>query len=177
MISIFKLLLCIGILLIATPAHAKLTLTSTAFKDGTKIPKKYTCDGQDLSPQLRWTGEPSGTKSFALIVHDPDAPDPKAPKNDWVHWIVLNIPANVHELAEGVLKPIAPAVACTNDFDKTEYGGPCPPIGEHRYFFKLYALSDTVQCPPGKVNVKKFETQVEKITLDSAQLMGTYEKK
>jgi Raf kinase inhibitor-like YbhB/YbcL family protein len=116
-----------------------LTLTSPDFSHNGSIPRQHTCDAADTAPTLEWTGAPSGTKSFALIVDDPDAPDPKAPKMTYVHWVVYNLPPSATSLGGGT-KPSAGAREGTNDFKKIGYGGPCPPIGRHRYFFKLYAL-------------------------------------
>ena len=183
MLSVVKLLLCIGILLAAMPARAEFKLTSNAFKNGDPIPSKYTCQGDNISPHLSWSDAPKETERFALIVHDPDAPDPKAPKINWVHWIVLNMPADKHDLSKGILSTELRdlgAIECKNDFadgTQTKYGGPCPPIGEHRYFFKLYALKGTIECPTTKVSVDDFNTLIKNLTLASAELMGTYKKK
>ena len=126
----------------ATAAETPMPLTSTAFQDGEKILAKHTCDGEDLSVPLNWSGLPSRTKSVALIVDDPDAPDPTAPKMTWVHWVVYNIPPSVTALPEGaIVSRFAPqAREGANDWKQTHYRGPCPPIGTHRYFHKLYAL-------------------------------------
>jgi Raf kinase inhibitor-like YbhB/YbcL family protein len=120
-------------------------LTSPNFEHQAKIPKKFTCDGGDISPVLEWTDVPEGTKSFVLIADDPDAPDPANPKMTWVHWVLYNIPASIRALPEGIAPEDLPdgTLSGVNDWKKTGYGGPCPPIGTHRYFFKLYAL-DTV---------------------------------
>ncbi|TLY47003.1 MAG: YbhB/YbcL family Raf kinase inhibitor-like protein, partial [Gammaproteobacteria bacterium] len=137
-----------------------LTLTSSAFADHHQIPKKYTCQGEDTSPPLSWSGAPAKTKCFALIVDDPDAPDPAAPKMTWVHWVLYNIPAAVTALAEGVSSNALPrdAIEGPNDFKQVRYGGPCPPIGRHRYFHKLYALDNLIA--PGKT--------LDKPTLEAA---------
>jgi Raf kinase inhibitor-like YbhB/YbcL family protein len=119
-----------------------LVLDSPAFADNGAIPKLHTCQGKDISPALQWSGMPEGTKSLALIVDDPDAPDPAAPKRVWVHWVLYNIPADTTGLVEGV-EPAALPVGTRegrNDWGRTGYGGPCPPIGRHRYLHKLYAL-------------------------------------
>src|SRR5262245_43396149 len=117
-----------------------LALTSPSFTGGGSIPSQFTCQGKDVSPALSWSGAPAGTRSFALIVDDPDAPDPKAPKMTWVHWVLYDVPAATSGLAENAgLKPHG-ARDGTNDWKRPGYGGPCPPIGEHRYFFKLNAL-------------------------------------
>src|SRR5438876_1017616 len=118
-------------------------LTSKAFSEGSPIPRQYTCEGEETAPPLEWSGLPAGTKSLALIVDDPDAPDPKAPKRTWVHWIVFNLPGKPGELAQGVKALPDGARFGVNDNKRAEYGGPCPPVGRHRYFHKIYAL-DTV---------------------------------
>src|SRR5262245_4172092 len=117
-----------------------LRLNSPAFVDGAPIPTKYTCEGEDISPPLAWSGTPNGTKSLVLIVDDPDAPDPKAPKTIWVHWVLYNLPVDNTGLAEGVKVLPQDAKIGLNDWKRAAYGGPCPPIGRHRYFHKLYAL-------------------------------------
>jgi Raf kinase inhibitor-like YbhB/YbcL family protein len=123
-------------------ARMTLSLNSPAFAPNGDIPKKYTCDGKDLAPPLEWSEAPAGTKSFALIVDDPDAPDPQAPKTIWVHWVLYDIPASVTTLPKTVTVKDLPAGTRegVNDWKRTGYGGPCPPIGRHRYFHKLYAL-------------------------------------
>lgn len=121
-------------------------LTSSAFAQNADIPGQYTCEGDDRSPPLAWSGVPAGTESLALIVDDPDAPDPSAPKTTWVHWVLYNLPPDTSGLAAGQSRPSdLPAGTRTglNDWQREGYGGPCPPIGRHRYFHKLYAL-DTV---------------------------------
>ena len=120
-----------------------LKLVSPAFAEGGAIPKKYTCEGEDISPPLAWTGVPQGTKSLVLIVDDPDAPDPKAPKMTWVHWVLYNLPPSSTGLAEGVTIKALPAGTQVglSDWKRASYGGPCPPIGRHRYFHELYALT------------------------------------
>jgi Raf kinase inhibitor-like YbhB/YbcL family protein len=135
-------------ILLSLPGSAAMaiTLTSLAFKQDGHIPSKYTCEGEDVSPPLAWDGVPEGTKSLVLIIDDPDAPDPKAPQRVWVHWVVYNIPPGVNGLPENASKaglPQGTAVGL-NDFKKTGYGGPCPPIGRHRYIHKLYALDTTL---------------------------------
>lgn len=120
-----------------------LLISSAAFADNCPIPKRYTCDGLDVSPPLQWSGIPSNAKSLALIVEDPDAPDPQAPKTTWVHWILYNIPPTITGLPEDITHHVVPAGALDglNDWMRTGYGGPCPPVGRHRYFHRLYALS------------------------------------
>ncbi len=117
-------------------------LNSSAFEPDTDIPRLYTCLGRDQSPPLAWTGVPAGTRSLALIVDDPDAPDPASPKTTWVHWVVYNLPPGTTELAAGRTLVNLPAGSREglNDWQRSGYGGPCPPIGRHRYVFKLYAL-------------------------------------
>ncbi len=154
-----------------------LTLTSSAFTHGGAIPRQYTCDGSDRSPPLAWSGAPAGTQSFALIVDDPDAPDPKAPKMTWVHWVLYNIPVGVTALAEGVRPSdlAAGTLEGINDWKRTGYGGPCPPIGQHRYFHKLYALS-TVLPDLKRPTKAKLEQALQKHVLAKAELMGTYQR-
>jgi Raf kinase inhibitor-like YbhB/YbcL family protein len=151
------------------------TLTSPAFAAGGSIPAEYTCDGQDRSPALGWAGTPAGTKAFALIVDDPDAPDPKAPKMTWVHWVLYNLPADAVGLADGVSQLPAGTREGTNDWKRTGYGGPCPPIGRHRYFFKLYAL-DVVLPDLGTPAKPDLEKAMAGHILEQAELIGTYER-
>ena len=151
-----------------------LTLTSTAFEQDGQIPSKYTGEGEDLSPPLSWTGTPAGTKTFAMIVDDPDAPDPKAPKMIYVHWVLHNIPANTTSLPENATKAGLPAgtVQGMTDFGRKDYGGPMPPIGTHRYFFKLYALDTelNLDAPTKPELLKAMEGHI----LAQTELMGTY---
>jgi Raf kinase inhibitor-like YbhB/YbcL family protein len=155
-----------------------LILTSPAFADSGAIPPRYTCEGEDISPELRWTGNRSGTKSFGLIVDDPDAPDPRAPKITWVHWVLYDIPADVHVLPENVASQSLPAgiKQGLNDWKRLGYGGPCPPIGTHRYFFKLYAL-DAVLPDLGRPTKAQLLDAMKGHVLEEAQLIGTYKKK
>ncbi|HEX2447782.1 MAG TPA: YbhB/YbcL family Raf kinase inhibitor-like protein [Methyloceanibacter sp.] len=150
-----------------------LTLTSSAFQAGGKIPSKYTCEGEDISPPLAIDGVPDGAKSLAIIVDDPDAPDPKAPKRVWVHWVVHNLPPGTKSLAEAAALPQG-AVAGTNDSKQNSYHGPCPPIGRHRYFHKLYALDITL--PPAPLTKPALEAAMKGHVLAQAELMGTYQK-
>jgi hypothetical protein len=152
-----------------------LTLTSPAFTHNGAIPRQYTCDGVDLSPPLSWSGAPDGTKSLVLIVDDPDAPDPAAPKMTWVHWVVYNIPPAVSGLEEGAKTLPAGARSGLNDWNRTGYGGPCPPIGRHRYFHKLYALDTVLEGldAPTKSDVEK---AMKGHVLAQAELMATYER-
>lgn len=142
------------------------------------IPGRYTCDGDDLSPPLSWDDVPNGTKSFALIVDDPDAPDPAAPKRVYVHWVLYDIPATARTLAEGSTAKTLPAGTRSgkNDFGRTNYGGPCPPIGRHRYFHKLYAL-DVLLGDRGTLSKNELLAAMKDHVLAEAQLIGTYERK
>lgn len=154
-----------------------LTITSPAFPDQGEIPRVFTCQGDDSSPPLSWSGAPDGTRSFVLIVDDPDAPDPAAPRMTWVHWVLYNLPADSSGLPQGVPPATLPpgTLQGLNDWKRTGYGGPCPPIGRHRYFFKLYAL-DTVLPDLGKADKAAVEEAMEGHVLDRAQLVGTYQK-
>lgn len=150
-------------------------ITSTVFRNEGTIPKLYTCEGKDISPPLVWTDVPTGTKSLALIVDDPDAPDPAAPKMTWVHWVLYNMPSVTEGLPEGV-KSLPPGTKeGVNDWKRTGYGGPCPPIGRHRYFHKLYAL-DIVLPDLRQPTKVQLEQAMKGHILAEAQLMGTYQK-
>lgn len=153
------------------------TLTSPAFEEGAAIPARYTCDGEDLSPPLAWSGVPEGTRSFVLIVDDPDCPDPAAPKRIWIHWIRYNIPGDAAELPEGAgnRAPDAGADVYT-DADELGYHGPCPPIGKHRYFFRLYALGQVLQPLPPDARRREVELAMEPHVLGEALLMGTCDR-
>jgi Raf kinase inhibitor-like YbhB/YbcL family protein len=151
-------------------------MTSSSFEHEREIPTKHTCEGSDVSPALSWTGAPSGTKSFALIVDDPDAPDPRAPKMTWVHWILYDIPPSVSELAEGLTAPPPSAREGRNDWKATGYRGPCPPIGRHRYFHKLFAL-DVLLPDLGEPDKATLERAMKGHVLAQATLMGTYVKR
>jgi Raf kinase inhibitor-like YbhB/YbcL family protein len=159
-------------------AAVALTLVSSSFSHKGEIPSKYTCEGKDVSPALSWTGEPPGTQSFALIVDDPDAPDPRNPKMTWVHWVLYNIPSTTAALPEGVQrKGLSEGTRDgLNDWKRTGYGGPCPPIGKHRYFHKLYAL-DTVLPDLGTPTKALLEKSMEGHVLAKAELVGTYQKR
>src|SRR3954462_5697009 len=119
-----------------------LTIRSPAFSQGGAIPPLHTCEGKDVSPPLEFSGAPAGTKSLALVVHDPDAPDPKAPKIDWAHWVLYNLPPDRKGLPQAVSENALPpgALPGVTDFKRTGWGGPCPPSGKQRYFFVLFAL-------------------------------------
>lgn len=154
------------------------TLSSPAFEHGQPIPRRYTCDGDDISPPLAWAGVPAGTESLALIVDDPDAPDPAAPKLTWVHWVLYNIPSDVTALAEGIGGGDLPAgtLEGRNDWKRPGYGGPCPPIGKHRYFFKLFALDRTLgdlDQPTKGMLLKAMQGHV----LAAAELVGVYKRR
>ena len=157
-------------------AAMAMTLTSPAFKPNGHIPSKYTCEGDDVSPPLAWNGVPEGTKSLVLIIDDPDAPDPKAPQRVWVHWVVYNIPPDAKSLPENASKTGLPqgTVIGLNDFKKTAYGGPCPPIGRHRYFHKLYALDSTLDLKGATKS--QVEQAMKGHVLGNAELIGTYQK-
>lgn len=152
-------------------------LTSDAFSHGGEIPSEYTCEGRDTSPPLSWSGVGPRTNTLALIVDDPDAPDPDAPKIIWVHWVLYNIPPTAAGLAAGATGESLPTGSQegVNDWKRVGYGGPCPPIGRHRYFHKLYALD--VELPnldrPTKAELLQ---AMEKHVIASAELVGTYQK-
>jgi Raf kinase inhibitor-like YbhB/YbcL family protein len=152
-------------------------LTSPAFAAGGAIPRKYTCDGEDVSPPLRWSGAPAGTRSLALIVDDPDAPDPAAPRMIWVHWVLYDLPPDATELPERVPPERLPRGARegVNDWKRTGWGGPCPPIGRHRYFHHLYALDATLG-DLGKPTKAALERAMRGHILGQAELMGTYQR-
>jgi Raf kinase inhibitor-like YbhB/YbcL family protein len=151
-------------------------IRSDAFADGGSIPSVHTCEGADTSPPLAWSDLPAGTKSLALIVDDPDAPDPAAPKRTWVHWVVYDLPPTTGALAEGASTSLpAGAHDGTNDWKRTGWGGPCPPVGRHRYFFKLYAL-DTVLGDRGPLTKAALAKAMEGHVLAHGELVGTYEK-
>lgn len=151
------------------------SLTSPAFAHEGAIPRRHTCDADDVAPALAWSGAPPGTRAFALIVDDPDAPDPAAPKMTYVHWVLYDIPGDATGIPEGGATPRG-ARDGLNDWNRTGYGGPCPPIGRHRYFFKLYALD----APLGDLGKQARKADVERAmqghVLAEAQLMGTYER-
>lgn len=152
-------------------------LYSSAFPDAGAIPELYTCSGDNISPPLDWEGEPKGTRSYALIVEDPDAPDPKAPEKTWVHWVVYNIPAGSHHLDPHANTWTLPrgTVQGFNDWDRCCYGGACPPVGKHRYIHKLYALDTVLPFlwhPDKEVLVKAMKGHI----LAETSLVGTYEK-
>jgi Raf kinase inhibitor-like YbhB/YbcL family protein len=159
-------------------AAMALTLTSSAFSQNGSIPAQYTCEGSDISPDLSWTDIPPKTKSLVLIVDDPDAPDPAAPRLTWVHWVLYNIPATATGMPQAVAAKALPAGTKEglNDWKRTGYGGPCPPIGRHRYFHKLYAL-DVVLPDLGRATKADVEKAMKGHVLADTQLIGTYQKK
>ena len=154
-----------------------LRLKSPAFEHLGRIPTRYSCEGDDVSPPLVWTDPPPGTACFALLVEDPDAPDPQAPKMTWVHWILYNIPEDARKLEEAIPPERLPAgtLEGRNDWKRTGYGGPCPPIGRHRYFHRLYALDSKLPdlgAPTRSALLKAMEGHV----LGGAEFIGTYQK-
>jgi Raf kinase inhibitor-like YbhB/YbcL family protein len=150
-------------------------IRSPAFSDGGEIPTEHTCDAEDVSPALEWSGAPTGTKTFALVVHDPDAPDPAAPKMDYVHWILYDIPASSSLLPEGIGSLPTGTREGVNDWKRTGYGGPCPPIGRHRYFFRLYALDATLG-DRGELTRGELDQAMAGHVLGEAVVMGTYQR-
>ena len=175
---IFSLILAIGMFVISTRCNASLfkgnsmsfTLQSKAFSDGSSIPTKYTCTAEDISPPLAWEGAPEKTKSFVLIMDDPDAPG-----GTWDHWIVFNIPETVHAFSENLMLLPEGALQGKNSWGKSVYGGPCPPSGEHRYYFKLYALDNRLNLPEG-ASKSEVESAMQGHVLADATVMGRYKK-
>jgi Raf kinase inhibitor-like YbhB/YbcL family protein len=153
-----------------------LQLTSAAFAPGGEIPIRHTCQGEDRSPPLAWSGVPTNAKSLVLIVDDPDAPDPAAPKMVYVHWVLYNLPPSISGLPEAVARLPAGTDQGLNDWHRTGYGGPCPPIGRHRYFHKLYAL-DTVLPDLGTPTKAALEAAMKGHVIAQAELVGTYQKR
>lgn len=156
---------------------SKMKLESPAFAHNGEIPARFTCDGGDASPPLVWSGLPEGAKSLVLIVDDPDAPDPKSPKMTWVHWVLYNIPAGNGGLPEGLGGGGLPkgTRAGLNDWKRVGYGGPCPPIGQHRYFHKLYAL-DLMLPDLGQPTKAELEQAMRGHILGKAELIGLYRR-
>ncbi len=152
-------------------------ISSSAFAHEGAIPRVHTCDGADTSPPLAWTAVPPNAKSLVLIVDDPDAPDPKAPKMTWVHWVLYDLPPGTGVLPEAVTPAALPKGTRQglNDWKRTGYGGPCPPIGRHRYFFKLYAL-DTLLGDLGKAGKAEVEQAMRGHVAGHAELVGTYQR-
>jgi Raf kinase inhibitor-like YbhB/YbcL family protein len=154
-----------------------LTLTSPAFEPMGGIPKRHTCDGEDLSPPLAWSGVPAGTKTLVLVVDDPDAPDPAAPKRVWVHWVLYDLPPVATALEPGAaVKALPPGTReGLNDWKRTGWGGPCPPIGRHRYFHKLYAL-DIVLPDLHHPDKAALEKAMAGHVIAKTELVGTYQR-
>jgi Raf kinase inhibitor-like YbhB/YbcL family protein len=155
-----------------------MTITSTAFDDGGSIPAAYTCDGSNVSPPLAWANVPPRARSLALIVDDPDAPDPAAPRMTWVHWVLYNIPPSAAGIAKAAKTADLPpgTTQGINDWNKTGYGGPCPPIGRHRYFFKLYAL-DAMFATLRRATKAQLEHAMKDHVIAKAALVGTYQRR
>ncbi|MHB1241315.1 MAG: YbhB/YbcL family Raf kinase inhibitor-like protein [Gammaproteobacteria bacterium] len=154
-----------------------LRIVSTAFASGGAIPARYTCDGADISPELAWSGVPKGAKSLVLVVDDPDAPDPSAPRMIWVHWVLYNLPPGSRGLAAAITPDALPpgTLPGTNDWKRAGYGGPCPPVGRHRYFYKLYAL-DVVLPDLHQPTKAQLEAAMHRHILAQAELLGTYQR-
>ncbi len=156
-------------------APMAMQITSAAFAPMAAIPRRHTCEGEDVSPPLAWTGAPAGTRSFALVVDDPDAPDPAAPRMNWVHWVLYDLPPDASGLPAGMVREALPrgAFEGLNDWHKPGWRGPCPPVGRHRYFHRLYALDvvlPDLQHPTRAALMKAMEGHV----LATAELIGTY---
>ena len=156
---------------------AAMEIASPAFPPDGEIPSRFTCDGANVSPPLSWKGIPEGTRALALVVSDPDAPDPKAPKTTWTHWVLYNIPGDASGLAEDEARSELPTgtLQGLNDWKRTGYGGPCPPIGRHRYVHKLYAL-DTRLPDLGNPTKPRLLEAMKGHVLAEARLVGTYQK-
>lgn len=155
-----------------------MTISSPAFVHNGMMPERYTCEGDNMSPPLRWTAPPAGTRSLVLISDDPDAPDPAAPKMTWVHWVLYNLPPVAGELPEGVADTALPngTRIGINDRQFAGYSGPCPPIGVHRYFFKLYAL-DMVLPDLGNTTKADIVARMEGHILAQTDMIGLYIRK
>jgi Raf kinase inhibitor-like YbhB/YbcL family protein len=173
----FSSLVLMAVNLLHAEEFMALTLKSSAFDNGGEIPSRYTCKGEDVSPPLVWTGVPETARSLVLIIDDPDAPDPKAPEMIWVHWVLYNIPPDVTGLPEGVMPAkLSPGMMeGLNDWNRIGYGGPCPPIGRHRYFHKLYAL-DTVLEVMNTPTKAKVEAAMKGHVIAQTEFMGTCQK-
>ena len=155
-----------------------LIIESSSFTQDRMIPARYTCDGPDVSPSLAWSGVPAGAKNLVLIVDDPDAPDPAAPQMTWVHWVLYNIPTDAKTVVEVIAaKDLPPGTLLgLNDWRRTSYGGPCPPVGRHRYFFKLYAL-DAVLPDLGQPATTALEKAMQGHVLAHCELVGLYQRR
>ncbi|RZA00629.1 MAG: YbhB/YbcL family Raf kinase inhibitor-like protein [Proteobacteria bacterium] len=154
---------------------ANFNLESPSFAPLNPIPARFTCEGDDIAPYLMWHGYPQSVRSFALIVDDPDAPDPANPQRTHTHAVLFNIPSDCHELPEGFDPLPEGATFGNNDWNNPAYGGPCPPVGTHRYFFKLYALNDPLDLAPGATKAEVVAAMHGKV-LAHAELIGFYEK-
>ena len=150
-------------------------LVSSAFSHQGEIPAIYTCEGRNVSPPLSWSNMPENARSLALIVDDPDAPDPAHPKRPWVHWVLYNLPPMDGKLEEGAPQPPQGTLQGKNDWHRTGYGGPCPPIGRHRYLFKLYAL-DTPLADLSEPSKATLQREMHDHVIGETMLMGTYQK-
>ena len=150
-------------------------LTSSAFRDGGQIPAKYTCDGPNISPPLAFSGIPKGAKSLVLFIDDPDAPDPEHPRMDWTHWLLYNLPPGTASLSEGIRDLPQGTLSGWTDFRRTTYGGPCPPVGNHRYFHRLYAL-DVILPNLGMASKSDILNAMKGHILDEAELVGKYRR-
>jgi Raf kinase inhibitor-like YbhB/YbcL family protein len=168
----------LGLAMAAAADGGGFVLTSSAFAAGDAIPRRYTCDGSDESPPLSWHGVPPGTQSLALVIEDPDAPDPRAPQRVWVHWVVYDIPAGAPGLVESPHGKTLPdgARVGLNDWHRQDYGGPCPPIGRHRYFIRLYAL-DTRLGALDQPTRAAVAAAMQGHVIATAELLGTYRKR
>lgn len=166
-----------ALLILALGSVVPMKITSTAFAHEAAIPSRFTCDGANVSPPLAWSELPDGTKSLALIVTDPDAPDPKAPKTTWVHWVLYNLPADVKSLRQAIPEKGLPpgTLEGANDWGRIGYGGPCPPIGRHRYVHTLYAL-DVVLSDLDRPTRAALLAAMQGHVLGSAELIGTYQR-
>ena len=155
-----------------------LRLASPRYGSGAEMPAEFTCDGQELSPPLEWYGLPPGTRSLALILQDPDAPDPAHPQRTWVHWVLYNLPPTEAGLPEGLSDDELPggALQGRNDWGRTGYGGPCPPVGRHRYVHRLFAL-DAELPDLGEPTRAELERAMEGHVLASAELTATYARR
>lgn len=170
------LLATLGVAATAPADESRLAISSPAFAHGAPIPVRHTCEGEDVSPPLAWHGVPNGARSLVLIVDDPDAPDPEAPRMTWVHWVLFDLPPDGQGLPEALSQDALPpgAGAGRNDWKRSGYGGPCPPIGRHRYFHRLYALDTRLELEaPTRAEVDR---AMQGHVLAEAVLMGTYEK-
>lgn len=165
-------IMCLGL---PAMGNAAMKLKSIAFEHKTEIPVRFTCEGQNASPPLAWEGVPSAAKNLALIVYDPDAPDPAHPTMTWVHWILFNIPTTTDHLDAGTAALPTGASAGLNDWEQTSYGGPCPPIGRHRYVFKLFALDTVINLR--KPKKKDLEKAMAGHIVAETELIGTYAKR